>query len=207
MSDSVPEAFPTWLLDIFRDPIWQHEQAPWRREPWQRFLLGQYRRQRHSEPGPRASIHASDAEPEGLVVLSPCPLSESSRAVVARFLTRHTVGQDPGPIEAPRQATGRIRRNTQLGDVLNEFEDFSNEAPYDTPQPGYPHSEPARDRSGWVPTRRTHRHGQTRQQEPDTVFPRSPAPVPTTPDLTTIMSRIADPYWATRGWVLHSFTS
>lgn len=60
-------------------------------------------------------------------------------------------------------------------------------------------SEPTRDRPEWVPSRRAS------PWRSDTIVCGSPEPNVT--NLATIMSRVADPYWANRGWVLHLFIS
>jgi hypothetical protein len=64
-------------------------------------------------------------------------------------------------------------------------------------RPRYPHSEPDRDRPVWFSTRYT----PPQDSRPMESF-RGSTEVATT-DLRTIMSRVADPYWANRGWVLH----
>lgn len=116
MSDAEDNGTPLWLLDTFCDPIWQHDQAPWRRYP-------------ASDPG------ESWNEPDD---------------AADQFL--------------------RLR---------------------------YPHSEPDRDRPDWVPPRHTS------QQNSEPRESSRASTEATITDLREIMSRVADPYWANRGWVHH----
>lgn len=64
-------------------------------------------------------------------------------------------------------------------------------------RPGYPHSEPDRDPPEWCPLQHTFPQG----SEP--IWSCHDASESTVVDLHTIMERMADPYWADRGWVLH----
>lgn len=119
MGDAGYNGFPAWLLDTFGDPIWQHDQAPWRR---------------HSYPA-RAPEESSD-------------------------------------------------------DSTDEFL-----------RPDYPHSEPDRDPPEWCSSPCTFPHG------PETMESSNNPAETTVMNFREIMERVADPYWADRGWVLHLIIS
>lgn len=97
------------------------------------------------------------------------------------------------PIWQPHRATRRRYPASAPGGSG----DGSDDAPDDFLRPGYPHSEPDRDRPDWFSTR------DTPPQDSETVDSGYCSTESMAPDLRTIMSRMADPYWATRGWVLH----
>lgn len=119
MGDAGHNGFPAWLLDTFGDPIWQHNQAPWRRHSF--------------------------------------------------------------PAAAPEES---------WDDSTDEFL-----------RPGYPHSEPDRDSAEWCSPQYTF------PQEPEPMESSNNAAETTVMNLRAIMERVADPYWADRGWVLYLIIS
>lgn len=77
-----------------------------------------------------------------------------------------------------------FRRHSYPASAPERYYDDGDDSTDEFLRPGYPDSEPDRDRPEWCTS-----------------------PESTGNDLRTIMDRVADPYWSDRGWVLHFIIS